>query len=515
MEKTEAAHILKEYMTDLFYNPIYYVYVSPGEQSVFKDVSNCQLETYIYMMSFMNMSYSIEKLGVEPLSVKELAFELRKERRTVVRDLACLEESELVYLDGDRVYPNLPPGEQEKAHPLYMNRIIMKAWYLSQDGDDPRMGRVMKLAPYINYKHNVVCKNPDEEDFSKIIPLSYQEILSLMSLRTKESFLELVDYPVDTCVGGLVVLKRSTDTKWGDYFSVNNELMSFRIEDVIDTGYRIRRAGLSMRSIDRYPLHFGIVYSSYLAPGNFVSLDERLFIPLMDSIGDIKFLRYLYAYLKIDKTHGVSQVMLRKILELDKETFSEELKEMMTLEILVHWKTNIVARKFPGVEYSKERWNSTVHTHRLDVDKFITCYESFRNDKMMMTCLARCFRIMCWANMKYGVICKFPGDLNLGRMKPMTKSEICKILKITNPTYNKFVESTSKKKTLIDGSSIRLFYSTKLDGGKSGYMVSPDLFYHEYTDPMIYYSANDPDFIVRDFDKVFFEKESDIRKDWN
>ena len=73
-----------------------------------------------------------------------------------------------------------------------------------------RLGIFIKLLPYINYNHNVVCKNPSECDVSKIEPLNLSELCDIVGYdKTNHSKLksDLLKLKVDGMNAILFVLK--------------------------------------------------------------------------------------------------------------------------------------------------------------------------------------------------------------------------------------------------------------------------------------------------------------------
>lgn len=235
-------------------------------------------------------------------------------------------------------------------------------------------------------------------------------------------------------------------------------------------------------------------------------MDEQHLIPFLDRLGEEKFLRFLYVFLTIDKRYGITEILLRKKLGEDKETFRDDLNEMMDLQIIRKWRTNLLAGDFPGVLPMSQKWNDTVYTHRIDINNFIMCYEACNTDKALENCLAKCFRLMCWANRRFGVICDYPGDLTFETMKIMTKTRMCDTMKISRPTFKGFLKTASAPLLLSNKRFFRLFYPVNLENGKIAYMVNPDLFYHEDTDPLVFLFSNNPQYILKDFDKEYREK---------
>ena len=59
-----------------------------------------------------------------------------------------------------------------------------------------RLGIFFKLLPMINYKFNVVCHNPKEEDVTKIKPMKQKEVFEYLGL-TKNTYVKLLDIKVN------------------------------------------------------------------------------------------------------------------------------------------------------------------------------------------------------------------------------------------------------------------------------------------------------------------------------
>lgn len=78
------------------------------------------------------------------------------------------------------------------------------------------LGIYLKLLPLVNYKHNVICKNPDEEDIARVIPMTQKEIFEYLGL-AKNTYINLLEIKVNN---NYVYAKISTGAYRG-FFVVN------------------------------------------------------------------------------------------------------------------------------------------------------------------------------------------------------------------------------------------------------------------------------------------------------
>ncbi|MFR5643244.1 MAG: hypothetical protein ACLTK7_08765 [Clostridium paraputrificum] len=96
----------------------------------------------------------------------------------------------------------------------------IKEMYLKADAKEhKKLGVFFKLLPMINYKFNVVCHNPKEEDVTKIKPMKQKEIFKYLGV-TKNTYVKLLDIKVND---RYVYAKISTGALKG-FFVVNPDV---------------------------------------------------------------------------------------------------------------------------------------------------------------------------------------------------------------------------------------------------------------------------------------------------
>ncbi|MGL4452509.1 MAG: hypothetical protein ACRCX8_18850 [Sarcina sp.] len=62
------------------------------------------------------------------------------------------------------------------------NNSIQDIYKCSSTREHERLGLLLRLIPYVHYKYNIICKNPEEEEVSLIEPLKQKEILEILNV---------------------------------------------------------------------------------------------------------------------------------------------------------------------------------------------------------------------------------------------------------------------------------------------------------------------------------------------
>lgn len=56
------------------------------------------------------------------------------------------------------------------------DKAIQELYKKSTPKEHKKLSLLIDILPYVNFRHNVICKNPEEEDFLKIQPMTMKEL---------------------------------------------------------------------------------------------------------------------------------------------------------------------------------------------------------------------------------------------------------------------------------------------------------------------------------------------------
>lgn len=163
-------------------------------------------------------SYMVEKDLQEVLGLSER--ETRNTKRFLL-DLGVMKVDSEGVLFMDKMYSKkgkITESFNRESTRIFDNNI--KEMYLKADAKEhKKLGVFFRLLPMINYKFNVVCHNPKEEDVTKIKPMKQKEIFEYLGV-TKNTYVKLLDIKVND---KYVYAKMSTGAFKG-FFVVNPDV---------------------------------------------------------------------------------------------------------------------------------------------------------------------------------------------------------------------------------------------------------------------------------------------------
>ncbi|XZI21076.1 hypothetical protein ACSXE0_15885 (plasmid) [Clostridium perfringens] len=151
---------------------------------------------YVYLCSFMNYKNYIEygnAKGVKKLVNKKQCQEILKLKDQQFYDTInyFIKNKMIIIKDNGYVKINekfCNRGKMKNKNGVItrmFDNIIREIYENSTTREHERLGLLLKLLPYVHYKNNVVCHNPNEEDVRLLKPMKQKEILEILHVDRK------------------------------------------------------------------------------------------------------------------------------------------------------------------------------------------------------------------------------------------------------------------------------------------------------------------------------------------
>lgn len=154
---------------------------------------------FLYLCSYVNYdNLLVTGYGKGQIKLKELDLQqiLKLSRADFFRTKSALKEYNLISIDEDN---NVVINEKyaskgkinskEKTINLEVVRIFengIKDLYENATAKEhKRLATFIKMLPYINIEHNIVCKNPEEKDMKKLILYSLTELTEMLEYKNQ------------------------------------------------------------------------------------------------------------------------------------------------------------------------------------------------------------------------------------------------------------------------------------------------------------------------------------------
>ena len=162
------------------------------------DIENQYLFRFIYLCSYMNYDNYLSN-GKRLLRVNDLEGLLGLSEREFYRTKKSLIDSNLITIkDKNLVYINdkyCKKGEIHRNKNIefirMFNEAIKELYEKSTPREHKKLALLIKLLPYINYKYNIICSNPEEENIQLINPIKMSDLCEMLGYdRTNASKLK-------------------------------------------------------------------------------------------------------------------------------------------------------------------------------------------------------------------------------------------------------------------------------------------------------------------------------------
>lgn len=138
---------------------------------------------FIYLCTYMNYN-NILSNGTRLYLENELEDLLLLSRREYYNTKKFLLDNELIKITKDKhilindAYCKRGKIFMEKNIEVVriFDKAIQELYKKSTPKEHKKLSLLIDILPYVNFKHNVICKNPEEEDFLKIQPMTMKEL---------------------------------------------------------------------------------------------------------------------------------------------------------------------------------------------------------------------------------------------------------------------------------------------------------------------------------------------------
>lgn len=237
----------------------------------------------------------------------------------------------------------------------------------------------------------------------------------------------------------------------------------------------------------------------------------------------LDMIRLIYTYVK-SPSRGWNQCALRKELGMETQEYWDFISKAAGDGILRITNKNICPGEFPG-GVDKNRYYLP-YDYILDEKTFCNCVKAAAWDKTLVNDLSRTFLTLPYVHRQYGILCENPYEQNLDLIKPLSISEIAKVVGMSRRRVDAFINRLSDRRLRIryldtrivrdyavrgyadkiildywNTNFVRVEYNVCLGGkikvgnGKEAVIITPNLFYTKETSSYVY-AWEDPDFFL-------------------
>lgn len=151
------------------------------------NISRQYMFRFIYLCTYMNYDNLLSN-GTRLFKSKDLRILLKLSNTEYKRTEDYLIENKLIcYTDKEHILVNNKyciKGTISKNKNVEVVRMfddaVRELYENSQPREHKKIAMLLEILPYINYKYNVICKNPKETNIELIEPLKMVEVCSLL-----------------------------------------------------------------------------------------------------------------------------------------------------------------------------------------------------------------------------------------------------------------------------------------------------------------------------------------------
>ena len=219
-ERNERDKIFKELGGFYFQNYENVLKLNIAKQYLFRFIYLC---TY---MSYDKKIYFGNAIGEKSLALeKDLKEIFRLSKSETINTKNTLIENGLIIINKDKTI-NINSkyaikGEIEKRElkisVKVMEKGIREVYRKSKATEHKKLALLIELLPYVNFRHNVICSNPEESDVEKINPFNLTEVMRITEYKNLTRFKrDLLNLTVNE-----ELAVKITETKYGKFVYVN------------------------------------------------------------------------------------------------------------------------------------------------------------------------------------------------------------------------------------------------------------------------------------------------------
>lgn len=164
---------------------------------------------FIYLCTFMNYNNKLEfgngigntKLMVERDLIEVLGLSqnetIRTKKALIESDLISIEDDKTISINKRYAIKGKITKRDSRESVRIMENGLREIYAKAKPSEHKRLDIFIKVLPYVNYNHNVLCKNPNESDVDKVEALTLSELCEIVgydktkSVRLKNELLKI------------------------------------------------------------------------------------------------------------------------------------------------------------------------------------------------------------------------------------------------------------------------------------------------------------------------------------
>lgn len=219
-ERNERDKIFKELGGFYFQNYENVLKLNIAKQYLFRFIYLCTYMSYDKKIHFGNA------IGEKSLALeKDLKEIFRLSKSETINTKNTLIENGLIIINKDKTInvnsKYAIKGEIEKRElkmsVKVMEKGIREVYRKSKATEHKKLALLIELLPYVNFRHNVICSNPEESDVEKINPFNLTEVMRIAEYKNLTRFKrDLLNLTVNE-----ELAVKITETKYGKFVYVN------------------------------------------------------------------------------------------------------------------------------------------------------------------------------------------------------------------------------------------------------------------------------------------------------
>lgn len=193
------------------------------------NIAKQYLFRFIYLCTYMSYDKKIHfgnAIGEKSLALeKDLKEIFRLSKSETINTKNTLIENGLIIINKDKTInvnsKYAIKGEIEKRElkmsVKVMEKGIREVYRKSKATEHKKLALLIELLPYVNFRHNVICSNPEESDVEKINPFNLTEVMRIAEYKNLTRFKrDLLNLTVNE-----ELAVKITETKYGKFVYVN------------------------------------------------------------------------------------------------------------------------------------------------------------------------------------------------------------------------------------------------------------------------------------------------------
>lgn len=147
----------------------------------------------IMHLNFNNNLYDDDRNRIKKGNLGKI-WDTKNNRKSVYETFNILKEEGFIY-ETEEGYIMInkeiaQKGKVIKADDIAFTRLIsknIKEMYMNTDAKSRKqLANLFRIIPFINFKHNILCENPTEIDYEKIIPLTWSDLARMCDYDEKK-----------------------------------------------------------------------------------------------------------------------------------------------------------------------------------------------------------------------------------------------------------------------------------------------------------------------------------------